>query len=118
MKKLSAGDLRYRVTLQAPRVPPALDSYGQPVEAWDTLGTYWARIRPLSGREAQVALQTKAEATHAVTMRYLGRATPLNPTMQLVFNGRVFGIVQVLNIEEYNWQYELVCQEIQVSGKV
>lgn len=117
MKHYRAGAMRQQVTLQAPAAE-TLDSFGQPIPSWTTIGTYSAQIRPLSGREAIVAKQVKAEATHAITMRYLGPTIAVNPTCQLLYGSRVFGIVQVCNVEERDRWYEIIAQEVQQTGQV
>ena len=54
------------------------------------------------GNEAYVARQVKAEATHSMTVRYLGAGVTLNPTDRWILDGRPFGIVEVRNVEERN----------------
>ena len=70
------------------------------------------------GNEAYVARQVKAEATHSMTVRYLGAGVTLNPTDRWILDGRPFGIVEVRNVEERNRRYEMTVKEIQVTGKV
>lgn len=113
MKVIPSGRLRQKVTLQQLQTPETFDSFGQPLKAWTTVGTFWAEIRPLIGQEAYVARQMKAEATHMMTLRYLGGGVTLNPTMQFLYGDRTFGIVEVRNVDERNWQYDLTVREIQ-----
>jgi SPP1 family predicted phage head-tail adaptor len=117
VKAYQCGKLRQVVTLQNPG-PETFDSFRQPVPSWTTIGVFSAQVRPLSGREAIVAKQVKAEASHMITMRYLGPSVVINPTSRLLYGSRVFGIVQVINVEERHRWYEIVAQEIQQSGGV
>lgn len=118
MKPNRAGLYRQRVTLQQLATPETFDTFGQPVRTWNTVGTYWAEVRPLQGHEAIVAKQIKAEASHLITMRYLGTSVTLNPTDQFLLGSRVFGVVQVLNAEERNRRYEIIVREVQQTGQV
>lgn len=116
MKPTRTGTLRQRVTLQQLPAAETFDSFGQPVQTYQTVGTYWAEVRPLAGQEAYVARQVKAEATHAVTLRYLGSSLTINPTDRLICKGRTFGIVEIRNVEERNRRYELTVKEIQTRS--
>ncbi|NBS77711.1 MAG: head-tail adaptor protein, partial [Betaproteobacteria bacterium] len=53
MSSLRAGQMNRRITLQRPST--AQDTYGGPVRTWTDLGTFWAEIQPLSGRELESA---------------------------------------------------------------
>lgn len=118
MSAYRSGQMRQTVTLQQPVTPQTFDSFGQPIVSYTTSGPYSAQIRPLSGREAIVAKQVKAEATHMITMRYLGPTVVLNPLTRIVYGTRIFGVVQVLNVEERDRWYEIIAQEIQQTGQV
>jgi SPP1 family predicted phage head-tail adaptor len=110
---IRAGQLRHRVTLQAPPDPEAdagQDSYGQPEGAWTEVGVYWADVRFLAGREAIAAKQVQAEATHAVTMRH---GAPVTPQSRLVLeDGRKLGVISAGDPDGRGERIELVCQEL------
>lgn len=108
-RPLQVNELRRRVQLQSN--VPAATGYGQRQPNWQTVGTYWAQVRPLSGRELENARQIKAEVTHRITLRYQGPAAPLNPTQRFLLEGRVFNIVSVVNVDERNRQYDCLCTE-------
>lgn len=118
MKPLRVGQHRQRLTLQSPATTETFDSFGQPVPSWTTIGTFWGYLRPLMGQEAVVAKQIKAEATHKLTTRYLGSAVTVNPTYRWLLGSRIFGIVEVINVEERNRGYEMTLREIQQTGSV
>jgi SPP1 family predicted phage head-tail adaptor len=107
------GRMRQRVTLQS--LVETTDSYGQRIESWVTQGTYWAFLSSLSGRELVNAQQAKADVTHFLQMRYVGSllATPgALPSMRILFNGRVFNLSWVNNVDERNKTYEILAQEV------
>lgn len=115
--QINAGDLPHRVTLQNPAAE-TFDSFSQPVKTFTTLGTFWSAIWPLTGREEVIAKQVKATATHAMRTRWLGKSITVNPTTQVLFGSRIFGVVSVRNIQERNIRYEWILEEIQQTGSV
>jgi SPP1 family predicted phage head-tail adaptor len=106
---IRAGGMRHRVTLQV--MSEAQDSVGQPIQSWADVGTFWANVREMSGREAVTARQLNAELTHAVTMRGVG-ATIKAATHRLVASGRVLGIESVIDAEGNGSRLELLCKAI------
>ena len=105
---MTIGPMRQRITLQARTTAP--DPFGQDVEVWTTVGTYWASIRQLTGREIFNADRLKYTANHVIEMRY---AAPINPaTSRILFNGRTFRIEQANNVLERNRQWELMVTEV------
>ncbi|MDW7651312.1 MAG: phage head closure protein, partial [Bacillota bacterium] len=83
------------------------------VEAWVDIGTVWASIEPLSGREFFAAQQVNAEVSTKITLRY---KAGIKPEMRVLFAGRVFEILSVINLEEKNIQFVLMCKEVLGSG--
>lgn len=65
---LAAGDLDRRVTLQAST--PVRDAVGGPVDVWADVVTVWARVRDLSGKAIEDALQAGSQVTRRVTIRW------------------------------------------------
>ena len=126
MKEIGPGELWCQLVLQNPTTPEAVDSFGQPVGGFTPVGAFSASIRPLDGREATVAKQIKAEASHVITMWYLGPTVSITPLSQFIYtdptlspsNPRTFGVVSVINIKERNWWYKIVAHEIQQTGPV
>lgn len=104
------GRLTHRVTLQSSS--GSADSFGQPSPVWSSVGTYWAQVSPLSGREAERARQVRADTTHTVTMRDVYAITP---EMRLLYGSRVLNVVEVRNIDEADKELRLTCSEV-LSG--
>lgn len=117
MKPIKVGKFRQRFELQKPETPETFDSFGQPVPNYNSVGTFWGELIPLKGREAIIAKQVYAEATHTVNMRWLGSAVDLDPLNRLVRTenntARTFGIIAVNDVETRHRLYTLVVQEIQ-----
>lgn len=103
------GRLRHRVLLQ--RQTPELDSLGRQTRGdakWITTDTVWAEVRELSGKQAELAKQQVADASHAVTIRY---RAGVDHTMRLLFRDRVLEIKAVLDADSDHRQLLLLCGE-------
>jgi SPP1 family predicted phage head-tail adaptor len=85
------------------------DDIGNQTETWAKVAETWAAIEPLKGDERWAAAYAQATTTHRVTMRPPGVA--VHPSNRLVFNGRIFEIEAVLDIEERGRELQLMCVE-------
>jgi SPP1 family predicted phage head-tail adaptor len=101
------GKLRHHVEIHALTVVE--DDIGNQTETWAKVAEAWAAIEPLKGDERWAAAYAQATTTHRVTMRPPGVA--VHPSNRLVFNGRVFEIEVVLDIEERGRELQLMCVE-------
>jgi SPP1 family predicted phage head-tail adaptor len=63
----TASDLTERVTLR--RYIETINEYGTIERVATSLGTVWALVRPMSGRERDRAQQTEARADYLVVLR-------------------------------------------------
>ena len=114
MRSIRSGKNRQRVELYD--IPETtFDSYRQPQQATTLIGTFWAEVRPLSGREALNVKQVWATATHKVSMRWLGSSIAIQPRMKLVITKppgtRTLNILEALNNEERDREWQLTCEE-------
>ena len=121
MKSNRSGRYRQRVALYD--IPEsAADSYGQPSQARTLIGTYWAEVRPLRGNEQLNVRAVWPQASHIVSMRWLGSAIPAtadNPAgwivpsmvLNLGLNNSYLHIDFAENVENRNRMWQLTCQE-------
>lgn len=108
---IDPGKLRHRVTIQQRRhVQDGLGGTGRD-ELWDDVGTFWAAVMPLRGREYLDGLRVEAELTHKVMIRYQPGISILQD-MRAVFGDRVLNIESVANVDERNEWLELRCREV------
>jgi SPP1 family predicted phage head-tail adaptor len=110
---MRAGPMRQRVTIE--NLIETADGYGQMIQSWTSAGTFWAKIQHLTGREAVNARQVKAETTHMVQLRYIGKLWPtgeIPPSSRMSFKGRYFNILWVPNVDERNREYRILVQEL------
>ena len=109
---MRAGDLRKRVVLQSRST--VQDTFSQPQQIWNDITTCWASISALTGRELVAAQAQNSSVTHVILVRY-NAALFVNPigaaAMRAVYGSRIFEILAVLNIDERNWEVEMMATE-------
>lgn len=74
-----------------------------------------ANVSPTTGREYEEAQKIRAETTYKVTIRYFD---DIAANMKILYRGRVFNIVSVLDIGEMHREIQLICEEADRYGKV
>jgi len=109
--KTSAGALRHYVKLQ--HATYVQDSSGATTETWTDIANIWAQIKPLSGRQMDIAKQAQSEVTHEIIVRYRENVTP---DKRIKYGSRIFYIESVMNIEERNNWLILRCKEY-IAGR-
>jgi len=100
-----------RIILQRPST--AQDTYGGPVRTWTDLGTFWAEIQPLSGRELESAQRMASEVSHQIVVRYqaIFADTRQVAGYRAVYRSRIFNIHAALNEDESNVLITLLASE-------
>ncbi len=100
---MRAGTLRNRVVIQK-KDDAASRINGE--TTWNDYATAWARIEPVTGRQTSDSnmMKTDSEVTHRITIRFL---RGLTPDMRISFDGRIFKIEVILNIDERNRELEI-----------
>jgi SPP1 family predicted phage head-tail adaptor len=66
---MKAGKLRQTIAIE--RATIEQDPYGQPIEGWETIGTFAASVEPINGREYFAAQAVQSEVTTRIRMRYV-----------------------------------------------
>ena len=115
-KKNTASRLKHRMTLQ--QEVTSADGAGGYVKSWADVAQLWAEITPISttgaangrmsGRELLLGGQLQPEISHRITLRFQEGVTP---AMRLVYDGRIFNIRHVANVQEQGEVLELLAQE-------
>lgn len=91
---MKAGDLDQRVTIE--RLSGGVDELGQPLpDEWTAIGSCWASVRPLMGREYIAAQAAQSEVTARVVIRYRPGITPAD---RVNHEGRLYNITAVLDV--------------------
>lgn len=110
---LRGGSLQHSVNLQSRS--STQDAIGGQSSVWTTYYTAYAAIRPLTGRELLIAQSIQSEVSHEVTMYVVPWFTP-KPADRIVFCSRIFDIKAVMNEDELNRQWTLLCVEGLTQG--
>lgn len=99
---MDPGKLNKRITFQ-------LQDLDSEDEEWEDIATTWASINPISGKEYYSAETINSDLTHKIRLRYRRGITP---DMRILYNGRIFYIVSVINEYEKNTILQLMCREL------
>ena len=112
---MQGGRLRHLVEIWA--YTEVTDGYGEPIKNYTSVGKAFAEIRPLLGRENFNEKMYRTDHTHKILMRYI--PLPLESTMQIRYNGRVFEVIgDPSNYMERDIQLQFNCNETFDHDKV
>ncbi len=103
----TAAIFRHRITLQ--ELVTGQDEAGQPVQEWQDVATVWGAVEPLRGREYFAAAQVQAEVTTRIRIRY---CRGIRPDMRVLYDGRLFDILSVIDPEERHRELQLMAREV------
>lgn len=110
--------LQQRITIQ--RRSSTLDAYGQEINSWSDIGTVWAEVKPLSGREKMRtnAMVVESQLTHQVTVRYSTLFLPSTTAdaWRILFESRIFNITASWNVDEADKTIIFDCTEGSLDG--
>jgi SPP1 family predicted phage head-tail adaptor len=99
---------RARITIS--RATVTQNSYGEDVPVWTAIGSYWANIRALQGRELQALQQTWAEARFRIDMRYQ-RGTTFKRSDRVTWGDRTLDILDVEDPDQRQRRLFITCKE-------
>jgi len=109
---IRAGNLRHKVTVQQLVAgSPQQKASGEPDETWTTVATVWASIEPLRGREVLTAQQFGSEVKVRIRMRYCTLVADITAAMRVVYDGKYYGIVAVIDPMLKHREIELMCTQ-------
>lgn len=97
---MRAGELRHQIVIE--QRSASQDTTGAQVNTWTSLGTFDAKVSPLSGREQIAAHSVGSEVTHEITLRYDPIfADPIAAgSYRVRYGARLFDVRSVLNDDE------------------
>lgn len=87
-----------RIVIQSPT--ETTDSYGARSVSWATVGTYWAHIKPASGREIFAQQTTQSRCTHSMVIRYQSVLKDISviSDYRISFDDRLFAVNAIRNL--------------------
>jgi SPP1 family predicted phage head-tail adaptor len=97
-----AQRLRLRVTIQ--RKDTAVDAFGQPAITWANVGSVWADIVPLTGKEM---FSADANQNQLVVKIVIRAKDGITPTMRVVHGTTYYNIEAVMPVSER--EIQLLC---------
>lgn len=102
---MKAGELNKRLIIQKP--DDAGSGWGGET-GWHTHATVWAAITGARGTDYFTADQEQSEVTHLIKCRYVFGVTA---AMRINFQGRIFAIKSVINVDERNRELHILARE-------
>lgn len=106
--RTNPGEYRHIITFQTKSGEK--NSYGENTASnWTDVLTTRAGIYPVSGKEFFAAETVNSEVTHKINIRYL---KGVSPDMRIKFGVRIFNIISIINFQEKNVEFQLLCKEL------
>jgi SPP1 family predicted phage head-tail adaptor len=102
---IRAGQLQHRVQFQ--RQEQVQNAYGEFTASWVTVIQRWVRLVPVSGTENLHADQLDARVTHEIQMRH----ERIDPNYRMIYRGRVFELVSIINEDEDGFVTRILARE-------
>lgn len=81
---IAAGKLRHEVVVQRPDPASPVSTKGQRQTAYLEVARVRADVQPLMGRDAFIAAQVKASASHTITLRYSARIAAIDGSWRVL----------------------------------
>lgn len=109
---------KYRNRLTFEELSKSQDNEGNWVEGWgnSNLGSVYAQIRTIRGNEFIMAGANQVKVSARINIRYRKdietKYFELGEKLRLNYNGRIFEIVYINNLEERNIELELIVNEV------
>ncbi|MCW5721950.1 MAG: phage head closure protein [Devosia sp.] len=105
------GTLTDRVQLR--RRDSVAEPEGGHARVFVPLGTVWARVRSLTGRQGSNADGRMVAISHSVVVRF---RTDLRPGDRIVYRGRDLDVVSAADMNGRRAYLSCACSETQVTG--
>lgn len=102
---MRSGSQRHQITIQTP--VKTKSATGAVVVTWTTFVSLWASIETLRSYERQSANASWPGSDTKISFRWIDGVLP---TMRILYNGKVYSILGINNVDERNRELELLCQ--------
>lgn len=105
MSQVRSGQRRCKILVQVP--VQVKQQNGSMKTTWESYITLWAKIETIQGNERVSAMATWPKADQKITFRYVAG---ILPTMRVLFNNKIYSILNVNNLEERNREIVLTTE--------
>jgi len=112
--KIKARDLNRKVIIQV-RTTVTKVGGGQ-TTTWADVSTVWAKLKPRTTREREIAAQLESQTDFIITIRH-DTTLSLDNDNRIKFGDRFFNIQSVINIEEANRFFEIGAKETKEAAQ-
>ena len=111
---MNTGKLNKRIAFQ--KVVQSSDTIGDH-PTLETVRTCWANVKAVRGTEYYEAQRIRPEVTFKITCRYFtftedGQPREVGPDMRIQYKGKSLKIVDAINIDEEDREYEIHAVEV------
>jgi len=111
MHRIHSGELRHRIEVIS--WTETQDTYGEEDRTDETLRKFNGKLKPISSKEKLDGGQIQSIGTHHLICRY-NLAERLKTVYKLKFKGRIFELIDIINVDELNKKVvALVKEEIE-----
>lgn len=86
-----------------------IDEYGNHIETWSQYKNIWGNITPISVTNDFSNYISETKITHSIMIRYFNK---IDINMQISYKDRKFIIKSIINLEEKDKYYKILCEEI------
>lgn len=105
---MRSGRLRDKITIQQ-KTTNEDPATGQPLDVWADVGTAWARVEDLSGRDFYQAASEQSQVVTPIEMRL---RPGVKPQMRIVCGDRTFQIESIQRPSNRRDRVILQCSEL------
>ena len=92
---MALGNMRHRISIEGRET--TTDGAGGFSSEWVNVVELWAEVTPKNGSERFRGMKIEDTTTHIIKTRY---KSGINSSQRINFNGRLFNINSVINIDE------------------
>jgi len=106
---MAGGRYRERAVFQRLNAE-AVDAYGQPHSAWESLTTVWADLRETTGKERVEAGAVNSAVTGTLRLRYSMDAASITAADRVTIRGSTWNIRSVGEVGRKHKQVEMLIE--------
>ena len=107
----SIGAMRHRITIEK-RITGETEN-GFSIEAFESVATVWAGVKPVQSREYEKADTTQNEVRVRFRIRYLAG---LNSSIEIIFADVRYEIISIENKDFKNRYLDILGRKVSASG--